>query len=271
MIRRSFTLMLVSAGIGCSPDPCANVTGACITAEVVGRVSSLDQLDVSIGNPVNASRLVPSAARPITLPTTLGIELPANTDGNVAVQIAGKSAGRLIATSGVQQVAVPHSAHVKYSFTLRSSTFGGPGNMANPTQPGDMTDVATMNDAGISGDMAVVVPTAGSDMAKTPDASVPIVPPFSLAAGRHYESGGKGSAGPFAYTGVVTVDLDGKNGPDFAVTERGTGDVTVFLNHGDGTFDTTGTKYHISNSALMIATGDFDGKNGPEGVSEFGC
>jgi hypothetical protein len=75
------------------------------------------------------------------------------------------------------------------------------------------------------------------------------------------------SVGMWPYS-VAVGDLDGVNGPDLAVAHRGledfaSGDVSVLLNQGDGTFagpEAYDAGYHPSS----VAIGDLDGVNGPD-------
>ncbi len=58
-------------------------------------------------------------------------------------------------------------------------------------------------------------------------------------------------------------DLDGVNGPDLAVANVISNDVSVLLNNGDGTF--AAAVLHGTGSApLSVAIGDLDGVNGPD-------
>jgi hypothetical protein len=64
---------------------------------------------------------------------------------------------------------------------------------------------------------------------------------------------------------VAVGDFDGVNGPDVVVVNSGSGNVSVFLNKGDGTFPTTGVPvYKVGGSPHYVAIADFDGRNGPD-------
>ncbi len=62
---------------------------------------------------------------------------------------------------------------------------------------------------------------------------------------------------------VAIGDLDGVNGPDLAVANLFSDDVSVLLNQGDGTF-AAAVAYDPGNSAFSVAIGDLDGVNGPD-------
>ncbi len=73
---------------------------------------------------------------------------------------------------------------------------------------------------------------------------------------------------------VATGDLDGVNGPDLAVANRFSGDVSVLLNQGDGTF-AVASAYDAGDGPFSVAIGDLDGVNGPDlvvanGISAVG-
>lgn len=66
-------------------------------------------------------------------------------------------------------------------------------------------------------------------------------------------------------TRVTVADFDGVNGPDLAIAYGNNGSVRVFLNDSDGTFtEGTDSPYTGFNTPQSIASGDFDGLNGPD-------
>ncbi len=62
---------------------------------------------------------------------------------------------------------------------------------------------------------------------------------------------------------VAIGDLDGVNGPDLAVANRDSDDVSVLLNQGDGTF-AAAVAYGAGNAPESVAIGDLDGVNGAD-------
>ncbi len=62
---------------------------------------------------------------------------------------------------------------------------------------------------------------------------------------------------------VAIGDLDAVNGPDLAVANRVSDDLSVLLNQGDGTF-AAAVAYGAGNGPLSVAVGDLDGVNGPD-------
>ena len=62
---------------------------------------------------------------------------------------------------------------------------------------------------------------------------------------------------------VAIGDLDGVNGPDLAVANNTSDDVSVLLNQGDGTF-AAALAYDAGNGSRSVAIGDLDGVNGPD-------
>ncbi len=62
---------------------------------------------------------------------------------------------------------------------------------------------------------------------------------------------------------VAIGDLDGVNGPDLAVANAFSDDVSVLLNQGDGTF-AAAVAYVAGDSPRSVAIGDLDGVNGPD-------
>ncbi len=69
-----------------------------------------------------------------------------------------------------------------------------------------------------------------------------------------------GGDGPHS---VAIGDLDGVNGPDLAVANRFSDDVSVLLNQGDGTF-AAAVAYDAGDGPASVAIGDLDGVNGPD-------
>ncbi len=64
-------------------------------------------------------------------------------------------------------------------------------------------------------------------------------------------------------TSVAIGDLDGVNGPDLAVVNVFSDDVSVLLNQGDGTF-AAAVHYDAGSFPSSVAVGDLDGVNGPD-------
>ncbi|MHC4716036.1 MAG: FG-GAP-like repeat-containing protein [Planctomycetota bacterium] len=62
---------------------------------------------------------------------------------------------------------------------------------------------------------------------------------------------------------VAVGDLDGANGPDLAVANRYSDDVSVLLNQGNGTF-AAAVAYTAGDGPQSAAIGDLDGVNGPD-------
>ncbi|MHC4219824.1 MAG: hypothetical protein ACYSU7_15390, partial [Planctomycetota bacterium] len=62
---------------------------------------------------------------------------------------------------------------------------------------------------------------------------------------------------------VAIGDLDGVNGPDLAVANVWSDDVSVLLNLGDGTF-AAAVAYAAGDGPKSVAIGDLDGVNGPD-------
>ncbi len=62
---------------------------------------------------------------------------------------------------------------------------------------------------------------------------------------------------------VAIGDLDGVNGPDLAVANRNSDDVSVLLNQGDGIF-AAAVAYDAGNAPQSVAIADLDGSNGPD-------
>jgi hypothetical protein len=62
---------------------------------------------------------------------------------------------------------------------------------------------------------------------------------------------------------VAIGDLDGANGPDLAVANDDSHDVSVLLNLGHGTFGAA-VAYFAGDSPQSVAVGDLDGANGPD-------
>jgi hypothetical protein len=56
---------------------------------------------------------------------------------------------------------------------------------------------------------------------------------------------------------LVVADLNQDNSPDIAVADKGTNDVTVFLNQGDGTFG-AGLQYAAAKQPVDLVAGDFN-------------
>jgi hypothetical protein len=62
---------------------------------------------------------------------------------------------------------------------------------------------------------------------------------------------------------VAIGDLDGVNGPDLAVANFFSDDVSVLLNQSDGTF-AAAFAYAAGNAPHSVGIGDLDGVNGPD-------
>ncbi len=62
---------------------------------------------------------------------------------------------------------------------------------------------------------------------------------------------------------VAVGDLDGVNGPDLAVANYDSDDVSVLLNQGDATF-AAAAAYDAGDGPSSVAVGDLDGVNGPD-------
>jgi hypothetical protein len=73
----------------------------------------------------------------------------------------------------------------------------------------------------------------------------------SYMAGRSYAVG----SGPHA---VVVADFNGDGKADIATANQLSNDVSVLLNHGDGTFGPA-VEYAVGTHPLAIAVGDFNG------------
>ncbi len=80
--------------------------------------------------------------------------------------------------------------------------------------------------------------------------------PYPLFANPRYAAGIE----PFL---LAIGDLDGVNGPDLAVANASSDNVSVLLNQGDGTF-ATAVAYTAGNGPVSVAIGDLDGVNGPD-------
>ncbi len=76
-------------------------------------------------------------------------------------------------------------------------------------------------------------------------------PSFSSDSAPEYDAGD----GPFA---VALSDLDGDGYGDLAVANRWSGDVSVLLNTGDGTF-AAAVAYAVGNAPRSVVIGDMDG------------
>ncbi len=94
--------------------------------------------------------------------------------------------------------------------------------------------------------------TAGDPVYYTGAAAASCTHP--LFVGLKYAAG----VGP---TSVAIGDLDGVNGPDLAVANRDSDDVSVLLNQGDGIF-APAVAYAAGNFPASVAIGDLDGVNG---------
>ncbi len=78
-----------------------------------------------------------------------------------------------------------------------------------------------------------------------------------FVAGTEVDSGGDSPRS------AALGDLDGVNGPDLAVAHWSSGDVSVLLDQGDGTF-AAAVAYAVGFGAVSVAIADLDGVNGAD-------
>lgn len=121
----ALTLTIVS---GCANDPCSGESGSCITAHLKGTAANLDQLAVTVDQPMVTTHNTPVA--PIKLPGVMAIVLPRGFTGPVDVRIDGLAGAALIA-SDEHVVTLPASGHASQTFTLSSVL--EPQDMSTPT------------------------------------------------------------------------------------------------------------------------------------------
>ena len=110
-------LGLALLGVGCTSDPCAGVSGSCVSARVEGGVSGLDQLRVVLGG-AGPAQLSPRPPAAFSLPVRLAIALPAGATSPATLTVEGLAHGQTVATSGPRSVSFTAGAHASYTFTL---------------------------------------------------------------------------------------------------------------------------------------------------------
>src|SRR5262245_35905207 len=106
MRHLSLVCALMLSGCG-SSNPCDGVSGGiCIALQVTGDVSGLDQLAVTVDNPMPKTLTTPNPPRAFTLPVSVAVVLPDGTSGTVNLTADGLAAGVVRAT-GSTAVALP--------------------------------------------------------------------------------------------------------------------------------------------------------------------
>jgi hypothetical protein len=103
----SFACVALSIGLvaGCSSDPCAGRSGTCIALTVQGAAAGADALAVTVDKPTTKTETTPAQSS-LSLPMTLGLNLPSSVDGVVHIGVAAVAHGVAIAHgSGTATVA----------------------------------------------------------------------------------------------------------------------------------------------------------------------
>ncbi len=140
---RALTIGLALVVAGCaSSDPCAGRSGTCIALTVTGSVSGIDALAVTVDQPASETRTTPAMA--LSLPVTIGLNLPTSVAGVVNIEVAALSGGTTVAEGSAQANVVGKRG----TATVTLAAGGGGGDMAGsggdgfaPGVPGAPTDV----------------------------------------------------------------------------------------------------------------------------------
>jgi hypothetical protein len=98
-MRALFILVLVLSA-SCSSDPCAGRSGTCIALTVQGSASAVDVLAVTVDEPVRKTETTP----PISLPITIGLNLPASVEGVVHIGVVATEHGAPVAYGDGQAI-----------------------------------------------------------------------------------------------------------------------------------------------------------------------
>jgi Fibronectin type III domain len=157
-------LLVVSCVLGaCSgSDPCEGRSGTCISLTVEGAALAIDQLTVTVDQPVVEAQSTP--IRAITLPARIGLNLPASVDGKVNIGIVAL-AGNLTVGRGSGSSLVSHH-HGTAQVTLM-------GNAMPDLAGADLSSVMMMQDDGGGGGGDDL---ASADLAEAVDLAMPTVP-----------------------------------------------------------------------------------------------
>ncbi|HEY2747195.1 MAG TPA: hypothetical protein VGL86_21375 [Polyangia bacterium] len=122
----ALTLLIALSGCGGASDPCAGRAGVCVTAEISGNATGLDQLAFTVEQTTPISARTPNPPAPFNLPVQAALLLPSGTSGTFIIDLDGMSAGSAIAHAS-QQVTLSGSGHARVSFALDRGTVGDGG------------------------------------------------------------------------------------------------------------------------------------------------
>jgi hypothetical protein len=122
---------------GCSSDPCAGRSGTCIALTVEGSASGIDALAVTVDQPTTKTESTPP--KPLTLPVSLGLDLPSSVAGVVDITVVATSQGAFVA-EGLGTANVSHNRGAA-TVTLVSASQGGDLGSAPTGAPAAPTNV----------------------------------------------------------------------------------------------------------------------------------
>jgi hypothetical protein len=114
---RILGLALLLAGGCAAKDPCEGESGICIGATIEGNVSGLDQLRLTIDQPVARTVTTPNPPSGFSLPVKVALVLPAAVTGSFSITVEGLSGGQAIASTGAVVLQVP-GQRASHTFTL---------------------------------------------------------------------------------------------------------------------------------------------------------
>lgn len=138
MSRLSFVIAALMLG-GCGSNPCAGRGPRCVNALVEGYAGPLDQLRISIDQPMAQTTTTPDPPSSFSLPVKLAVVLPAAAQGTVSVGIEGLSNQQVVATATPRAVTLPASETV--TFVLAGAN-GGANDLSIP--PSDLGGIASV-------------------------------------------------------------------------------------------------------------------------------
>ena len=113
-MKRALLLLLAACG---DDDPCAEISGACITLNVSGDVEQIDQLELDLLYGIHATTTTQRAGATSTLPVVVAIELAIADDTHVGIVAAGKLGGNVLGT-GAAAAVLDSAEHRQLSIVL---------------------------------------------------------------------------------------------------------------------------------------------------------
>jgi hypothetical protein len=129
---RAVALTLLAAGCSAS-DPCAGRGGTCIVLTVQGSVGAIDTLAITVDQPTTETRS--NAPQTITLPISVGLNLPSSVEGTVNITVGASLRGATVAQGSAQAMVSNHRGAATVTLTA-----SGPADLAQPGDgsPGDL-------------------------------------------------------------------------------------------------------------------------------------